>query len=1044
MELQEYLDIMKKIQNNILAFLSISTKEDEEHRFNDLIHNIDVTKDIQIFKETLHLISTISNYHTRTPNFMNKVEKIILYYKEQIQSISKQEIINIFRKNRRVLLFLFNQQILIPDEFAYQQLVKHDYFNKLFYSFYFYPEFKAYIDPSVHQAIESKLKEYPNLEKFNQRRLIGENELLISKIIREDSLDEFIAYITQYKSNITLQSYFETNPFLINKTPTLIEYATFYGSMKIIDYLLKSGNQLTPSLWAYAVNGNNMTIIQLLESNEIQPTENSYINCMIDAIKCHHIGIARYLQNKYFGDDDNFYSLFTNKYFKYYNYEFMTQSFKEDFNTLYYLIKKDYLYIAKCLLEKNSFDISETVKEKKKLMANDINNKYFYIKNQSLLQLAVNIGNSQMVWSLLKTKRFDINELYQEVIVKEQNINVKKISNLRTKRTIIIKHKNSTMSKPKTPNTSIEYQILLTPLHAAVINCNLEIIKTLLSDPKINVNTKCISDSYNKKSESNIHTEKTILKLALDNRNDKVFQILLNNPKIDINDKTVVITNSAKSNYSTIEKNAILHIAVSKNDENLINQLLLHPKININLKNTTKKYNLKINDDKDQLIKNFDQRNYYDMTIKQSALHLAILNNNLRMVQLLIDKSKINVNDKYYINSCDTNNANNNLSIEKTALHIAIENQYIQIVQFLLSIPKIDVNINEIIKSYDHINCVYDIENEKTTLYRAIEIENLNIIQLLLHGSSINVNEKSVIKTQTKSKMVKKELTSLLYAVDKSNPDIVQMLLENHAEVNAYSVFISKEKNNEKFINLISEQSIPVLNYAIEKGNLNIISVLLVNPSIDVNIKSINRELTLSTNQSESIKHSLNETKKEESALSCAIKFNKPEFLDLLLRHDKINANAKLMTTETGEDSCIQKEETILHQAINKGSLEIIRKLINCPKIDINSICSYNERTKTIKSDDHNQFEFIEKRNDKTAIIFAIENEKLDLLKLLLSDNDIDINLPLMSYERTEKHHDNNEITENKEKRNDFKCDLYFIPYCNSERKYRYYSNSVE
>lgn len=41
---------------------------------------------------------------------------------------------------------------------------------------------------------------------------------------------------------------------------------------------------------------------------------------------------------------------------------------------------------------------------------------------------------------------------------------------------------------------------------------------------------------------------------------------------------------------------------------------------------------------------------------------------------------------------------------------------------------------------------------------------------------------------------------------------------------------------NEKFIILISEQSIPVLNYAIEKVYLNIISVISVNPSIDVNI----------------------------------------------------------------------------------------------------------------------------------------------------------------------------------------------------------------
>ena len=40
-------------------------------------------------------------------------------------------------------------------------------------------------------------------------------------------------------------------------------------------YLRNNGVKLTPSLWHYAIHGNNSEIIQILEDNQIKPIDES-------------------------------------------------------------------------------------------------------------------------------------------------------------------------------------------------------------------------------------------------------------------------------------------------------------------------------------------------------------------------------------------------------------------------------------------------------------------------------------------------------------------------------------------------------------------------------------------------------------------------------------------------------------------------------------------------------------------------------------------------------------------------------------------------
>lgn len=69
----------------------------------------------------------------------------------------------------------------------------------------------------------------------------GVNDNYICELIRNDSIQEFIQYIN--KNDISVKEYkikpsiYETNSFLLKNTPNLIEYAAFYGSIKIFIYL---------------------------------------------------------------------------------------------------------------------------------------------------------------------------------------------------------------------------------------------------------------------------------------------------------------------------------------------------------------------------------------------------------------------------------------------------------------------------------------------------------------------------------------------------------------------------------------------------------------------------------------------------------------------------------------------------------------------------------------------------------------------------------------------------------------------------------------
>lgn len=348
MDIQGYLSTMKEIQEKLLVFLDNNdNSEDSLQQFINFLTNKLILN--EIFEDFLNLISSISMNHKRTTYFIEKIESILTCLKDEIMhKFTNSNLFNIFKENKRILLFLFKNNYIKIDEYVSNCLTSNDDF-----SYYFTPELILYLT-----------KEEANNSSFEENREKGENENHLCQLIRNDSIKEFTDYINQNnlpinKTKIELSSY-ETNPFLMRSVKiSLIEYTVFYGSIEIVKYLHQNKVDINPSIWLCAVHSNNLELINFLEDNKVIPKDNNYISSYLEAIKCYHNNIAHYIQDKYmkkleFNDSD------LAKLIECYNFEFVSQNLVNEkfFNCF---CRKDYISLVNILIK--DVDVNKTNKD---------------------------------------------------------------------------------------------------------------------------------------------------------------------------------------------------------------------------------------------------------------------------------------------------------------------------------------------------------------------------------------------------------------------------------------------------------------------------------------------------------------------------------------------------------------------------------------------------------------------------------------------------------------------------------------------------------
>ena len=374
-EIANYLDKMETIQSKIIKLIDACDKDSQEIKYQKLLillEKLQIQENKYEFSSFLHLLTIIYNNHHHQLDFIDMIEKIIKYYEFDIKKFyNNSEIFTIFKENKRILLFLIESKLMIIDDYVLMKMQNEKY------CYYFYPEIKMFLDNESIERISTKLND-DILDNFEYKRKIGENESYICHLIRNDSIDNFIEYINRCNISFSKKidfSIFETNRYLLKKkNVNLIEYATFFGSIRIFKYMLLNNASLEPSLWMYAIHGNNPEIFHILEQYNISPKDITFIKCYDESIKCHHNDIADYLQSNFL-----FHNLKENSeslsdmvnslrkeaydpmhcYLKYYNFKYIKTphiiTHLSHKMTFYYdLCRYDYSEIVKVLLKTNS------------------------------------------------------------------------------------------------------------------------------------------------------------------------------------------------------------------------------------------------------------------------------------------------------------------------------------------------------------------------------------------------------------------------------------------------------------------------------------------------------------------------------------------------------------------------------------------------------------------------------------------------------------------------------------------------------------------
>lgn len=370
MDFQDYIKTQREVQALLLQ--CIENKEKQEDSYNNLINLFESNKILENpteIKEFLYLLVRVANKHHRTPDFFSVIERFISYFKEQMkQFYSNYEIFNLFKSNKRLLLTLFEEQIIVPDQ-SIASTLSNGKFPSQYYLNYFYPEFKDLMTEKVTQEVEmTNCRFTENKEaidyaskSFIEKRKIGENDDVICQIIQKDSVDEFTSYTKRNNVSLSMKikpSIYETNSFLLSKSPTLIEYSAFCNAVQVFNYLFSKNVELSPSLWIFAIRGQSNDIINILKKNKIQPKDKSYKECVIKSISCHHLEITNFLMS-HFLKGKSIESLNINQQLlKSYNFFYFPNDIGSDFNAFYDLCQNNYVSLVQKILESSNININ--------------------------------------------------------------------------------------------------------------------------------------------------------------------------------------------------------------------------------------------------------------------------------------------------------------------------------------------------------------------------------------------------------------------------------------------------------------------------------------------------------------------------------------------------------------------------------------------------------------------------------------------------------------------------------------------------------------
>ncbi|OHS94348.1 hypothetical protein TRFO_11210 [Tritrichomonas foetus] len=452
-------------------------------------------------------------------------------------------------------------------------------------------------------------------ESFPPRTVKKPDFRLITIIINDD-LDSFQDLVSKEDLNIDSQIYLGKLDTIFKKECFLIEYAAFYGSIKIVKYLILQGAKLPKKLMEYAVLGNNNEIIHIVEQKIQEKIDQTVL---LEAIRYHQNELAHYLIENY-DIHLNIDSLISS--IKSFNIEFFEKSLncitENDINNIginkktciYLACKTGQLYILRFLEKIDGIDINKSVKKGR--WAEDIPlaiavNRSFVeivdhmiqnssisinkiVEDHSIVSLAVAKGNTKIVKLLLTHPKIDVNQFIEDdapLLIASQQANLEIFKSIVEAKGVdlriqddnglsaihytvmygnipkidyLLKYHGDIVKLESKDCHGVSFFINLTPIHYAAIHDKIESFEYIYSLPNFNI------DWFLAKTRDNA----TPFILAASNGSINIVKFLIKLKEIDVQEEN-------SSGYNS------LHLA-SLNGKNKIVEILVEY-INVNKQN---------------------------------------------------------------------------------------------------------------------------------------------------------------------------------------------------------------------------------------------------------------------------------------------------------------------------------------------------------------------------------------------------------------------------------------------------------------------------
>lgn len=393
-------------------------------------------------------------------------------------------------------------------------------------------------------------------------------------------------------------------------------------------------------------------------------------------------------------------------------------------------------------------------------------------------------------------------------------------------------------------------------------------------------------------------------------------------------------------------------------------------------------------------IKDYDVEQIIQYSVESDLFYSLCKYDYSFVVEEILSTTKINVNRQYQIYKPLENQ-------EDIVLSIAIKNGDIDKIPeekryrwFIGDIEELEKDEYKEGKNYYAYN--YNLE-VMTALSIAARKGNIDIIRLLLHSEKIDFGIKSrkYYKFEYNScveYMTVLEKRSLLHdAIECGYIDSVQTVLSLN-KVNANDDLIHLETFRDSStaqIIINNENHKTTLELAAELGYCEIMK-FLISQKIDIDRKSIEIDIEAGG----CIGYLTKVTRIEKTPLYAAIQNGHYNIVKTCLKHPKIDINCPFVAMklkglrwktfssyfydESGE---VYLQISALYLSVINGNIDIVRLLLNQPKIDINMRSTLVQKS------------FNDTTLLRTALHEAVENKRIEIIKLLLQQKEINKNV---------------------------------------------------